>query len=180
MFSRTLTEACPLASSSKIYIDITDNPQVCALHNVLSSCKCPNAKRTISFNCKSGDLKVPCGVFGLQQSHRAVQPLLSCSLLAAFQGEQFELSPATSLLSQAVVLGDRRTFSVYDLTQRITFGTVHSLNLLIRWKSSEGEQEMQPMVYLHQSQKELKGVNRNAPVGYIFLTTAFQISVSYV
>lgn len=28
MFSRTLTEACPLASSSKIYIDVTDNPQV--------------------------------------------------------------------------------------------------------------------------------------------------------
>uniref|UniRef100_A0A3P8TCA7 Phosphatidylinositol glycan anchor biosynthesis class T n=1 Tax=Amphiprion percula TaxID=161767 RepID=A0A3P8TCA7_AMPPE len=62
MFSRTLTEACPLASSSKIYIDITDNP------------------------------------------------------------EQFELSPATSLLSQAMVLGDRRTFSVYDLTQQDTFG----------------------------------------------------------
>lgn len=28
MFSRTLTEACPLASSSKIYVDITDSPQV--------------------------------------------------------------------------------------------------------------------------------------------------------
>lgn len=28
MFSRTLTEACPLASSSKIHIDITDNPEV--------------------------------------------------------------------------------------------------------------------------------------------------------
>ncbi|KAG7227054.1 hypothetical protein INR49_022401 [Caranx melampygus] len=80
MFSRTLTEACPLASSSKIYIDVTDSPQ----------------------------------------------------------GEQFELSPATPLLTQAVVLGDRRTFSVYDLTQQITFGTVRSLNLLIRWKSTEG------------------------------------------
>lgn len=57
------------------------------------------------------------------------------------QGEQFELSPATSLLSQAVVLGDRRTFSVYDLTQETTFGTVRSLNLLIRWKSNEGEPE---------------------------------------
>ncbi|XP_030588708.1 GPI transamidase component PIG-T [Archocentrus centrarchus] len=79
MFSRTLTEACPLASSSKLYIDITDNSQ----------------------------------------------------------GEQFELIPATSLLSQAVVLGDRRTFSVYDLTQETTFGSVRSLNLLIRWKSSD-------------------------------------------
>lgn len=52
--------------------------------------------------------------------------------------ELFELIPATPLLSQAVVLGDRRTFSVYDLTQQVTFGTVRSLNLLIRWKSSEG------------------------------------------
>uniref|UniRef100_A0A3P8V3F7 Phosphatidylinositol glycan anchor biosynthesis class T n=1 Tax=Cynoglossus semilaevis TaxID=244447 RepID=A0A3P8V3F7_CYNSE len=84
MFSRTLTEACPLASTSKIYIDVTDNP------------------------------------------------------------EQFELSPATALLSQAVVLGDRRTFSVYDLTQQITFGTVRSLNVLMRWKSSEGYIHYQP------------------------------------
>ncbi|XP_076597062.1 GPI-anchor transamidase component PIGT [Chaetodon auriga] len=88
MFARTLTEACPLASSSKIYIDITDNPQ----------------------------------------------------------GEQFEVSPATPLLSQAVVLGDRRTYSVYDLTQQITFGTVRSLNLLIRWKSSEGDM-LRPLLH---------------------------------
>lgn len=39
MFSRTLTEACPLASSSKIYIDITDNPQVWFSHSILSSHK---------------------------------------------------------------------------------------------------------------------------------------------
>uniref|UniRef100_A0A667X8R6 Phosphatidylinositol glycan anchor biosynthesis class T n=1 Tax=Myripristis murdjan TaxID=586833 RepID=A0A667X8R6_9TELE len=84
MFSRTLTEACPLASSSKIYIDVTDNPQ----------------------------------------------------------GEQFELSPATPLLSQAVVLGDRRTYSVYDLTQQATFGSMRSLNMLLRWKSSDGECDM--------------------------------------
>ncbi|XP_068996854.1 GPI transamidase component PIG-T [Embiotoca jacksoni] len=88
MFSRTLTEACPLASSSNIYIDVTDNPQ----------------------------------------------------------GEQFELSPATPLLSQAVVLGDRRTFSVYDLTQQTTFGSVRSLNLLIRWKSSEGHM-LRPLLH---------------------------------
>ncbi|XP_029994989.1 GPI transamidase component PIG-T [Sphaeramia orbicularis] len=88
MFSRTLTEACPLASSSKIYIDITDNPQ----------------------------------------------------------GEQFELTPATHLLSQAVVLGDRRTFSVYDLTEANTFGSMRSLNLLIRWKSSEGDM-LRPLLH---------------------------------
>ncbi|XP_034029113.1 GPI transamidase component PIG-T [Thalassophryne amazonica] len=81
MFSRTLTDACPLASSSKIYVDITDNSQ----------------------------------------------------------GEHFDLSPASPLLTQAVVLGDRRTFSVYDLKEQATYGSVRSLNLLIRWKSSEDE-----------------------------------------
>lgn len=59
--------------------------------------------------------------------------------MCALQKEQFEVSPATSLVSQAAVLGDRRTFSVYDLTQKATFGAAHSLNLLIRWKSTEGE-----------------------------------------
>ncbi|XP_056155189.1 GPI transamidase component PIG-T [Lampris incognitus] len=88
MFSRTLTEACPLASSSKVYIDITDNPQ----------------------------------------------------------GKQFELSPATPLLSQAVVLGDRRTYSVYDLTQQATFGTMRTLNMLLRWKSSEGDM-LRPLLH---------------------------------
>ncbi|TKS77433.1 GPI transamidase component PIG-T [Collichthys lucidus] len=35
MFSRTLTEACPLASSSKIYIDVTDNPQTGEIHTLM-------------------------------------------------------------------------------------------------------------------------------------------------
>uniref|UniRef100_A0A8C5BN00 Phosphatidylinositol glycan anchor biosynthesis, class T n=1 Tax=Gadus morhua TaxID=8049 RepID=A0A8C5BN00_GADMO len=86
MFSRTLTEACPLASSSKVYVDVTDNPQ----------------------------------------------------------GEQFELSPATPLLTQAVVLGDRRTYSVYDLTQQASFGSSRSLNMLLRWKAADGYIHYQP------------------------------------
>nr|XP_055044632.1 GPI transamidase component PIG-T [Misgurnus anguillicaudatus] len=88
MFSRTLTEACPLASSSKVYVDITDNPE----------------------------------------------------------GEQFELSPATPVLSQAVVLGDRRTYSVYDLTKAETFGQLRSLNLLLRWKGESGEM-LRPLLH---------------------------------
>ncbi|XP_068608097.1 GPI transamidase component PIG-T [Brachionichthys hirsutus] len=88
MFSRTLTEACPLASSSKIYVDVISNAE----------------------------------------------------------GEQIEVSPATPLLSQNVVLGDRRTFSVYDLTQQVTFGTLRSLNLLIRWKSNEGDM-LRPLLH---------------------------------
>ncbi|KAJ0064515.1 hypothetical protein NL108_009469, partial [Boleophthalmus pectinirostris] len=88
MFARTLTDACPLASTSKIYVDITDNPE----------------------------------------------------------GEQFELTPATPLLSQAAVLGDRRTFSVYDLTQTSTFGTMRTFNLQIKWKSSEGDM-LRPLLH---------------------------------
>ncbi|XP_048033959.1 LOW QUALITY PROTEIN: GPI transamidase component PIG-T [Megalobrama amblycephala] len=88
MFSRTLTEACPLAASSKVYVDITDNPE----------------------------------------------------------GELFELSPATSLLSQAVVLGDRRTYSVYDLTRAETFGQLRSLNLLLRWKGESGDM-LRPLLH---------------------------------
>ncbi|KAI7790148.1 GPI transamidase component PIG-T [Triplophysa rosa] len=88
MFSRTLTEACPLASSSKVYVDITDNPE----------------------------------------------------------GELFELSPATPVLSQAVVLGDRRTYSVYDLTKADTFGQLRSLNLLLRWKGDNGDM-LRPLLH---------------------------------
>ncbi|XP_016364631.1 GPI transamidase component PIG-T-like [Sinocyclocheilus rhinocerous] len=88
MFSRTLTEACPLASSSKVYVDITDNPE----------------------------------------------------------GELFELSPATPLLSQAVVLGDRRTYSVYDLTRAETFGQLRSFNLLLRWKGDSGDM-LRPLLH---------------------------------
>uniref|UniRef100_A0A673JUA9 GPI transamidase component PIG-T-like n=1 Tax=Sinocyclocheilus rhinocerous TaxID=307959 RepID=A0A673JUA9_9TELE len=65
MFSRTLTEACPLATSSKVYVDITDNPEV-------------------------------------------------------------------KLKQQTVVLGDRRTYSVFDLTRAEMFGQLRSLNLLLR------------------------------------------------
>lgn len=53
------------------------------------------------------------------------------------QGELFELSPTTPLLSQAVVLGDRRTYSVYDLTNQATFGQTRSLNMLLRWRAAE-------------------------------------------
>ncbi|XP_056589551.1 GPI transamidase component PIG-T [Triplophysa dalaica] len=88
MFSRTLTEACPLASSSKVYVDITDNPE----------------------------------------------------------GELFDLSPATPVLSQAVVLGDRRTYSVYDLTKADTFGQLRSLNLLLRWKGDHGDM-LRPLLH---------------------------------
>lgn len=88
MFARTLTDACPLASSSKIYVDITDNPE----------------------------------------------------------GEHFDLTPPTPLLSQAVVLGDRRTFSVYDLAEPSTFGTMRTFNLQIKWKNTEGDM-LRPLLH---------------------------------
>lgn len=59
-------------------------------------------------------------------------------MLFVQQGELFELSPATPLLRQAVVLGDRRTYSVFDLTRAETFGQLRSLNLLLRWKGDSG------------------------------------------
>ncbi|MEQ2188155.1 hypothetical protein GOODEAATRI_012090 [Goodea atripinnis] len=120
MFSRTLTEACPLAASSKIYIDITDNPQE----------------------------------------------------------EQFELSPATPLLSQAVVLGDRRTFSVYDLTQQVTFGTVRSLNVLIRWKSTEEESSYFVRVYTEPLLVNLPTPDFSMPYNVICLTCTV-VAVGY-
>ncbi|XP_061114042.1 GPI transamidase component PIG-T [Conger conger] len=89
MFSRTLTEACPLASSSKIYVDVTDNSQ----------------------------------------------------------GELFEQSPASPILSQAVVLGDRRTYSVYDLLTPDTFGTPRSLNIQLRWKTSDAAAGLRPLLH---------------------------------
>ncbi|XP_036389065.1 GPI transamidase component PIG-T isoform X1 [Megalops cyprinoides] len=89
MFSRTLTEACPLASSSKVYVDITDNSQ----------------------------------------------------------GELFDLTPATPTLSQAVVLGDRRTYSVYDLTTPEPFGTLRSLNVLLKWKTTDAADMLRPLLH---------------------------------
>lgn len=140
MFSRTLTEACPLASSSKIYIDVTDNPQVAFCSSTLNIC--------ISFvTIQTSEMNL-IKLSKWSQTHLTEEdispPPFSLNLyknqmVSFLQEDQFELSPATHLLSQAVVLGDRRTFSVYDLTQQVTFGTVRSLNVLIRWKSTEGE-----------------------------------------
>lgn len=123
MFSRTLTEACPLASSSKVYVDVTDNPEV-------GSILCPSTIFT-------------CNIIITAQPLR--KSLLTCCLLVIDmtllvpQGELFDLLPASPLLTQAVVLGDRRTFAVYDLTKKETFGSTRSLNLLVRWKSDSGE-----------------------------------------
>lgn len=85
----------------------------------------------------------------LKSFFKVVNSIFHCSFLQFFfsimpsvqQGELFDLSPATSLLSQAVVLGDRRTYSVYDLTRAETFGQLRSFNLLLRWKGDSGMNE---------------------------------------
>ncbi|XP_051832433.1 GPI transamidase component PIG-T [Antechinus flavipes] len=77
MFSRTITEACPLASQSHIYVDISRNNQ---------------------------------------------------------ENETLEVSPPPTSTYQAVVLGDRRTYAVYDLLNPATFSGSRSLNLQLRWK----------------------------------------------
>ncbi|XP_058859961.1 GPI transamidase component PIG-T [Acipenser ruthenus] len=90
MFSRTLTEPCPLASSSKVYVDVTDNPQ----------------------------------------------------------GEElFDLSPAVSLQTQAVVLGDRRTFTVYDLLTPEPYGPTRSLNILLKWRQQVSVDMQRPVLH---------------------------------
>ncbi|XP_041080549.1 GPI transamidase component PIG-T [Polyodon spathula] len=90
MFSRTLTEPCPLASSSKVYVDVTDNPQ----------------------------------------------------------GEElFDLSPAVSLQTQVVVLGDRRTFTVYDLMTPELYGPTRSLNILLKWRQQDSVDMQRPILH---------------------------------
>lgn len=141
MFSRTLTEACPLASSSKVYVDVTDNPEVGAVI-------CPSK----FFTCVIIIITIIFFLFILTgawpQAHcSTLQKVPSCPCclhvtdmtLHVQQGELFDLLPVSPLLTQAVVLGDRRTFAVYDLTNKETFGNTRSLNLLVRWKSDSGE-----------------------------------------
>ncbi|XP_068927962.1 GPI transamidase component PIG-T [Petaurus breviceps papuanus] len=77
MFSRTITEACPLASQSYVYVDISRNGQ---------------------------------------------------------ENETLEVSPPPTSTYQAVVLGDRKTYAVYDLLNPATFIGSRSLNLQLRWK----------------------------------------------
>uniref|UniRef100_A0A7N4PY15 Phosphatidylinositol glycan anchor biosynthesis class T n=1 Tax=Sarcophilus harrisii TaxID=9305 RepID=A0A7N4PY15_SARHA len=86
MFSRTITEACPLASQSHIYVDISRNSQ---------------------------------------------------------ENETLEVSPPPTSTYQAVVLGDRRTYAVYDLLNPATFSGSRSLNLQLRWK------QFQDIGYIH-------------------------------
>uniref|UniRef100_A0A5F8GMI6 Phosphatidylinositol glycan anchor biosynthesis class T n=1 Tax=Monodelphis domestica TaxID=13616 RepID=A0A5F8GMI6_MONDO len=80
MFSRTITEACPLASQSHVYVDISKNSQ----DNVT-----------------------------------------------------LEVSPPPKSTYQAVVLGVRRTYAVYDLLNPATFSGSRSLNLQLRWKQQQ-------------------------------------------
>ncbi|XP_041112755.1 GPI transamidase component PIG-T-like [Polyodon spathula] len=90
MFSRTLTEPCPLASRSKVYVDVTDNP---------------------------------------------------------LGEELFDLSPAVSLQTQVVVLGDRRTFTVYDLLTPELYGPTRSLNILLKWRQQESVDMHRPVLH---------------------------------
>lgn len=58
-----------------------------------------------------------------------------CAVCPPVQGDElFDLSPAVSLQTQAVVLGDRRTFTVYDLLTPEPYGPTRSLNILLKWR----------------------------------------------
>ncbi|XP_039632503.1 GPI transamidase component PIG-T [Polypterus senegalus] len=90
MFSRTLTEPCPLASTSKVYVDITETS-------------------------KGDDL--------------------------------IEVAPAVTLQMQAVVLGDRRKYMVYDLMTPEPYGSLRSLNILLKWKLQDSEEMLPPILH---------------------------------
>uniref|UniRef100_A0A4X2JTN6 Phosphatidylinositol glycan anchor biosynthesis class T n=1 Tax=Vombatus ursinus TaxID=29139 RepID=A0A4X2JTN6_VOMUR len=86
MFSRTITEACPLASQSYVYVDISRNGQ---------------------------------------------------------ENESLEVSPPPTSTYQAVILGDRKTYAVYDLLNLATFSGSRSLNLQLKWR------QLQDIGYIH-------------------------------
>ncbi|XP_053309151.1 GPI transamidase component PIG-T [Spea bombifrons] len=82
MFSRTITESCPLASQSKIYVDASAYDK---------------------------------------------------------ESELFDVSPLTLLESQAVVHGDRKVYTIYDLLEPSVFNTSRNLNIALKWKGGLSE-----------------------------------------
>ncbi|XP_038606623.1 GPI transamidase component PIG-T [Tachyglossus aculeatus] len=91
MFSRTLTEPCPLATQSRVYVDVSGNAQ---------------------------------------------------------DGEALEVSPPPKDTYQAVVLGERRTYAVFDLLDPATFNGSRSLNLQLRGKRPQDGAPL-PVPFLH-------------------------------
>lgn len=108
MFSRTLTEPCPLASESRVYVDITGYNQV-PVSAVTPAPLCPRPA------CASA--------------------LFSALPLCPQDNETLEVNPPPPTTYQDVVLGARKTYAVYDLLDTAVINNSHNLNLQLKWKS---------------------------------------------
>ncbi|KAG2461724.1 PIGT transamidase, partial [Polypterus senegalus] len=64
------------------------------------------------------------------------------------QGDDLiEVAPAVTLQMQAVVLGDRRKYMVYDLMTPEPYGSLRSLNILLKWKLQDSEEMLPPILH---------------------------------
>lgn len=108
MFSRTLTEPCPLALESRVYVDITSYGQVLrspATHVSLFPPRpaCPSAR-------------------------------FSALSLCSQDNETLEVYPPPLTTYQDVILGTRKTYAVYDLLDAAVVSNSRSLNIQLKWK----------------------------------------------
>ncbi|XP_045300409.1 GPI transamidase component PIG-T isoform X1 [Leopardus geoffroyi] len=121
MFSRTLTEPCPLASESRVYVDITGYNQV------------PMSPVTT----------VP-----LHPRPACASALFSALPLCPQDNETLEVTPPPTTTYQDVILGARKTYAVYDLLDTAVINNSRNLNLQLKWKSPP-ESEAPPVPFLH-------------------------------
>lgn len=108
MFSRTLTEPCPLASESRVYVDITSSGQVLRFPATHAS---PFPPRPA---CPSAHF--------------------SALSLCPQDNETLEVYPPPLTTYQDVILGTRKTYAVYDLLDAAVVSNSRSLNIQLKWK----------------------------------------------
>ncbi|NWQ83074.1 PIGT transamidase, partial [Columbina picui] len=64
--------------------------------------------------------------------------------------ELLEVTPAPTSVLEAVVLGDKRTYAVYDLLSPSLFNTSRSLNVQLKWKRPQDSSELPtPVLHAH-------------------------------
>ena len=115
MFSRTLTEPCPLALESRVYVDVTNYSQVLRLR--------PPATH----------------IAPLQPPRPACPSACFSALpLCPQDNETLEVYPPPLTTYQDVVLGTRKTYAVYDLLDTAVINNSRSLNLQLKWKRPPG------------------------------------------
>lgn len=108
MFSRTLTEACPLASESRVYVDVTSYNQV-----PRSQSQSPSLHPKPAY----------------ASAHFSVLPLCHQD------NETLEVHPTPTTTYQDVTLGTQKTYAVYDLLDTAVINNSRNLNLQFKWKS---------------------------------------------